>query len=41
MVAPIGGSDYHSLQAQLKRRFADGYSVNAAYTWRKSMSEPG
>jgi len=41
MVAPIGGSDYHSLQAQLTRRFANGYSVNAAYTWSKSMSDTG
>ncbi len=41
MVAPIGGSDYHSLQTQLKRRFADGYSVQAAYTWSKSMSDTG
>lgn len=41
VVAPIGGSNYDSLQAQLKRRFADGYSVHVAYTWSKAMSDTG
>lgn len=41
MVAPIGGSSYHSLQAQLQRRFADGYSLGVAYTLAKSISDSG
>jgi len=41
MVAPVGGSNYHSLQAQLQRRFADGYSLGVAYTLSKSISDSG
>ncbi|MCS7026103.1 MAG: carboxypeptidase regulatory-like domain-containing protein [Bryobacteraceae bacterium] len=30
-------SDYHSLQAQLKRRFSRGFQALLAYTWSKSL----
>ncbi len=40
-VAPIGGSHYDSLQAQLQRRFAGGYSVQVAYTLSKSITNSG
>lgn len=32
-----GFSNYHSLQAQLTRRFSHGYTVNIAYTFSKMM----
>lgn len=32
-----GGTNYHSLQVSLKRRFSKGLSVGAAYTWSKSL----
>jgi hypothetical protein len=32
-----GYSTYHSLQAKTERRFAAGWTVNAAYTWSKAM----
>jgi hypothetical protein len=32
-----GYSWYHSLQAKTERRFAAGWTVNAAYTWSKNM----
>jgi hypothetical protein len=33
----LGYSTYHSLQAKTERRFAAGWTMNAAYTWSKSM----
>lgn len=41
LLEPFGGSHYDSLQARLQRRFADGYSVDAAYTWSKSITNSG
>jgi hypothetical protein len=32
-----GNSSYHSLQAQLRRSFAQGLQFSVAYTWSKSM----
>ena len=32
-----GYSWYHSLQAKTERRFAAGWTLNAAYTWSKNM----
>ncbi len=40
-VAPIGGSHYDSLQAQLQRRFAQGVSVGVAYTFGKAITTSG
>jgi hypothetical protein len=37
----IGNSHYDSLQAQLRRRFFGGYSVNIAYTLAKSITTSG
>lgn len=34
-----GNGDYHSLQSKLTRRFRDGLSFTAAYTWSKSISD--
>ena len=34
---PIGYSWYHSLQAQLVKRFSMGYTLNIAYTFSKAM----
>lgn len=34
---PIGYSWYHSLQVRLEKRFSQGYTVQAGYTWSKSM----
>jgi hypothetical protein len=35
---PVGNGNYHSLQAQLRRRFADGLSLAVSYTWGKALS---
>jgi hypothetical protein len=32
-------ADYHSLQAELQKRFSRSYSVQAAYTWEKSLDQ--
>ncbi|MBM3736431.1 MAG: hypothetical protein FJW39_11655 [Acidobacteria bacterium] len=40
-VGPVGGSHYDSLQAMAQRRFANGYSLTAAYTFGKSISGSG
>ena len=37
-VQPIGNGNYNSLQAQLRRRFADGLSLAVSYTWGKALS---
>jgi len=34
---PIGYSWYHSLQTQIEKRFAQGYTFQLAYTWAKTM----
>jgi hypothetical protein len=33
----VGGTHYDSLQATLDRRFADGFSLQASYTWSKAI----
>jgi hypothetical protein len=33
----IGYSWYHALQVRAEKRFAHGYTINAAYTWSKNM----
>jgi len=33
----LGGSNYHSLQANLKRRLTKGFLAGVAYTWSKSL----
>ena len=37
LVAPIGNSQYDSLQTSLERRFSGGLHLGASYTWSKSM----
>ncbi len=37
----IGTSDYTSFQSRLERRMANGFTVQAAYTWSKTMVETG
>lgn len=34
---PAGYSWYHSLQSRIERRFAQGWTLQASYTWSKSM----
>ncbi|MBL0157914.1 MAG: TonB-dependent receptor [Bryobacterales bacterium] len=34
---PAGYSWYHSLQSRIERRFANAWTVQASYTWSKSM----
>ena len=41
LVTPIGGTHFDSLQARLQRRFAGWYSLDAAYTWGKSITTSG
>ncbi len=33
VLLPVGSAHYHSLQTTLQRRFANGLSLQAAYTW--------
>jgi hypothetical protein len=37
----IGTSDYTSFQTRLERRMANGFTVQVAYTWSKTMTETG
>jgi outer membrane receptor protein involved in Fe transport len=37
--APVGDSDYHSLQVGLNRRFARGLQSQVSYTWSKCMDD--
>jgi hypothetical protein len=37
----IGTSDYTSFQGRIERRMANGFTVQAAYTWSKTMVETG
>ena len=41
LVAPVGNSHYHSLQSRLERRFANGFQLQANYTWSRSMGIAG
>jgi len=34
---PVGYSIYHSLQTQLQKRMANGFTINVGYTWSKLM----
>jgi hypothetical protein len=36
-----GSSEYHSLQARFERRMANGFTVQAAYSWSRAMIETG
>lgn len=36
---PYSGSNYNGLQTNLSRRFQNGLSVNASYTWSKTMDD--
>jgi hypothetical protein len=40
-IETIGTSDYHSLQARIERRMANGFTVQVAYAWSRSMLEAG
>ncbi len=37
----IGTSDYTSFQSRLERRMVNGFTVQVAYTWSKTMAETG
>ncbi len=37
LVTSLDNSHYDALQTELKRRFANGFQVSAAYTWSKSI----
>lgn len=39
MIETSGSSIYHGFTASLRKRFSDGYSVNAAYTLGKSIDD--
>jgi hypothetical protein len=41
LVTPIGNTHFDSLQARLQRRFSGWYSLEAAYTWGKSITTSG
>jgi len=41
LVSGVGGTHYDSMQTKLKRRFADGYSLDLSYTWGKSITNSG
>ena len=40
-VTPVGSSSYNSLQVNLQRRFTNGLTFGAAYTWSKTMALSG
>jgi hypothetical protein len=40
-IETIGTSDYTSLQGRIERRMANGFTVQVAYTWSKTMTETG
>ena len=37
----IGTSDYTSFQGRIERRMANGFTVQASYSWSKTMTETG
>jgi hypothetical protein len=37
VISALGFSRYNGLQAQLERRFANGFQMKAGYTWSKTM----
>ncbi len=37
----IGSSDYSAFQGRVERRMANGFTVQMAYTWSKTMTESG
>jgi hypothetical protein len=39
LIRAIGGSQYHALMAKVNRRFANGVSFQASYTWSKSTDD--
>jgi len=41
LVTPIGGTHYDSLQARLQRRLSSWYTLDAGYTWSKSITTSG
>lgn len=41
LIAPIGDSEYNSLQTRLDRRFANGYQFGVSYTLSKSTGVAG
>jgi hypothetical protein len=38
VVRPLGTANYNALQAQATRRFANGFQMQASYTWSKAIS---
>jgi hypothetical protein len=38
LVRPFGTANYNSLQAQATRRYANGFQMQASYTWSKAIS---
>ena len=38
VVRPLGTANYNALQAQATRRFANGFQLQASYTWSKAIS---
>ncbi|HMF78704.1 MAG TPA: TonB-dependent receptor [Bryobacteraceae bacterium] len=38
--APLGSSWYQSLQAKVTKRYSHGLTLNAAFTWSKSLANP-
>ncbi|MDZ7640032.1 MAG: TonB-dependent receptor [Bryobacterales bacterium] len=37
LIGPIGSTSYNSMQATLSRRFSNGFQMNGAYTWSKTI----
>jgi hypothetical protein len=37
IIAPMGNTNYHSMQSTLSRRFANGFQMNGSWTWSKAM----
>ncbi|MGH9163067.1 MAG: TonB-dependent receptor domain-containing protein [Vicinamibacteraceae bacterium] len=41
VVEPVGDTSYHSLQTRVERRFADGFQLQANYTFSRAMGIAG